>query len=72
MKGEELRRRRLDLGMNQSQLARALGVPVQTLTRWERGVLNIRHAQLLALALEALQVRREREGTDDGAAHGTD
>ncbi len=72
MDERELRRRRLTLGLNQSQLARTLGVSVQTIFRWEKGELGIRHPVILALALDALERERERErasgeGERDGA-----
>ncbi|WP_447979039.1 helix-turn-helix domain-containing protein [Candidatus Nitrospira bockiana] len=35
--GEELRRRRKELGLTQAQLAADLGVTVTTVARWERG-----------------------------------
>jgi DNA-binding transcriptional regulator YiaG len=36
--GQHLRKRRLDLGLMQSQVARTLGVHTETLKNWERGV----------------------------------
>lgn len=50
----ELREKRAWLGMSQAKLADALGVPVNTLARWERGDLPIRHPKMLGLALYAL------------------
>lgn len=46
------------LGLSQSQLADLLGIPVNTLARWERGDVTIRHPRILSLALEALGDRR--------------
>jgi DNA-binding transcriptional regulator YiaG len=36
--GQHLRKRRLDLGLMQSQVARTLGVHIETFKNWERGV----------------------------------
>lgn len=41
-------------GASQGQLAAMLDVPINTIARWERGEVAIRHPQILALALEAL------------------
>ena len=60
MTGPELRTRRQALGWTQKVLAERLGVPVNTLARWERGALRIEHARLLDLALEALERRQGR------------
>ena len=65
MNAEELQRRRKDLGMSQAELAAAFGVRQQTISEWETGIRRIRLAGIVALALEALQTRREREGDDD-------
>lgn len=42
------------LGWSQSRLAGALGVPVNTWARWERGVVYVQHPTILRLALERL------------------
>ena len=52
MTPDDLRARRLALGMSQSQLARALGIHVRTISKWERGVHTI--PPHVALALDAL------------------
>jgi DNA-binding transcriptional regulator YiaG len=59
MTGDTLKARRTKLGMSQGALARALDVPVNTLARWERGELGIRHPRILALALDALEAQRK-------------
>lgn len=59
MTGPELRTRRQALGLTQRALAERLGIPWNTLARWERGELRIEHARLLDLALEALERREE-------------
>ena len=62
MAGEWLRTRRLAMEMTQRDLAGELGVPLNTLARWERGELEIQHPQMLSLALDA--IRSQWEGTD--------
>jgi transcriptional regulator with XRE-family HTH domain len=57
MTGSELRTRRQALGWTQQALAERLGVPRNTIARWERGELRIEHERLLDLALEALERR---------------
>lgn len=47
--------RRKGLRLSQSQLAGRLGVPVNTLARWERGELAIRHPEMLRLSLQAIE-----------------
>jgi transcriptional regulator with XRE-family HTH domain len=47
--------RRKALRMSQAELGRALGVARNTLARWERGELEMRHAELIALALDRLE-----------------
>ncbi len=69
MNGDELKRRRGELGMTQSQLARALDVPVNTVWRWELqddapAAVGIRHGRILELALQTLERERERERDD--------
>lgn len=61
--GELLRRRRA-LGLSQTALGERLGIPQQTISRWESGALRIEHPELLALALDAL----EREHAESPAA----
>lgn len=61
MDGAELRSRRGGLGLSQLQLAEALDVPANTIARWERGEVPIRHPRILRLALERLAIG-ERAG----------
>ncbi|HLZ25070.1 MAG TPA: LuxR C-terminal-related transcriptional regulator [Ktedonobacterales bacterium] len=51
----ELRDRRKRLRLSQADLGRALGVARNTVARWERGELDIRHPDLVILALDQLQ-----------------
>lgn len=60
MTGPELRAARKRLGWSQKRLAGALGVPKNTLARWERGEVRIRHPDVLRLALEMLAIRFAR------------
>jgi predicted ATPase/DNA-binding CsgD family transcriptional regulator len=50
----ELRERRQMLHLTQVQLGRVLGVSPNTVARWERGNLSIRHGDLVAMALDRL------------------
>ena len=62
MAEEWLRERRLAMGMTQRDLAGELGVPMNTLARWERGELEVQHPQMLSLAMDA--IRSQWEGAD--------
>ncbi len=52
-----LRDLRSAFDLTQKELAIALGITWQTVSRWERGDQPIRHPRLLFLALEALARR---------------
>ncbi|MBI3977409.1 MAG: helix-turn-helix domain-containing protein [Chloroflexi bacterium] len=62
MTGAKLRQRRLALGLSQEKLAQLLGVSANTIARWERGELGIRHPAMLGRALDALVVPDRRKG----------
>ncbi len=51
----EFAARRRSLELSQSELARRLGVPDNTIARWERGDLRIQHGTVLRLALESIE-----------------
>jgi transcriptional regulator with XRE-family HTH domain len=51
---QQLRAWREARGWSQQRLADALGVPVNTVARWERAELPIRHGTILHLALREL------------------
>ena len=51
---QELRAWREARGWSQQRLADALDVPVNTVARWERAELPIRHGTILKLALREL------------------
>jgi transcriptional regulator with XRE-family HTH domain len=54
MTGPALRAWRTRVGWSQKRLADALGVPVNTVARWERGEIRVQHPTILRLALERL------------------
>jgi transcriptional regulator with XRE-family HTH domain len=54
--GTELRKRRLQLGLTQAELAEQLGMARNTITRYERGFLPT-VPKYVALAIEALTAR---------------
>lgn len=55
MRPADLRGRRLALRLSQAELGRALGVARNTVARWVRGKLEIRYANLVALAMGRLE-----------------
>lgn len=55
MTGDELRERRLALGLSQAALAGILGLDVMTVSRWERGARSISMASVVDLALQQLE-----------------
>ncbi|HYM62038.1 MAG TPA: helix-turn-helix domain-containing protein [Thermoanaerobaculia bacterium] len=59
--GPTLRALREELGMTQAQLGEQLGIPSNTIARWERGELQIEKPRTLALALRALLPPEEPE-----------
>src|SRR5215204_4211933 len=69
--GHELRQWRTEHGMSQTELAHALDVPKDTISRWERDVLGIRHGRILALALHALALAVAESPTPEPADGGT-
>ncbi|HEV8635169.1 MAG TPA: helix-turn-helix domain-containing protein [Chloroflexota bacterium] len=54
MTPDELKRRRAALGLSQTALAALLGVPRNTVWRWEAGELTVEKPVMLALALDQL------------------
>jgi transcriptional regulator with XRE-family HTH domain len=60
---QELRERRRRLGLSQRELAEHLEVTHETISRWERGALNIQAPRMLRLALFALEMGQVNEQT---------
>jgi len=58
MDADELREKRKALEMTQAQLAKALGVNIMTVSRWERGLMSI--PSHLSLALEAIEAKQKK------------
>jgi transcriptional regulator with XRE-family HTH domain len=58
MEAHDLRRRRVALGLNQTELAQRLGVARNTVWRWEAGEEPIGNPAMVSLALEALEHER--------------
>ena len=59
MDADELREKRKALEMTQAQLAKALGVNVMTVSRWERGLRSI--PPYLSLSLEAVEAQQKKK-----------
>jgi len=57
--GQELRERRLALGLSQRKLAKIFGTGYQTICEWEKGKRNMRHPNLIDLALKYLEHEKE-------------
>jgi len=58
MNSSELRSRRIHLGLSRTDLAREVGVDVQTVTAWEAGEISIDSPQLLDSTLRNLSSRQ--------------
>jgi transcriptional regulator with XRE-family HTH domain len=58
--GKELKKRRMSLGLSQTELARILEVKPNTVSRWEANRLPI--SKTVELALEAVKRRMESHG----------
>lgn len=58
--GADLYQWRTERGLSQERLARALGLPQGTISRWETGARPIEHPVMLALALRSLERRYRR------------
>lgn len=53
MDGEQLKEKRISLGLTQAQLAEILDVKPNTVARWERGVLAV--PRTVELAMETVE-----------------
>ena len=58
MDGDDLKRKRLELGMTQVELAKVLRVDVSTVSRWERDLRSV--PPHLDLALEAIATKQKK------------
>lgn len=58
MTPDELKAKRLSLNLSQGELAKALGVSVNTVARWERGEMNIH--PLLSRAILTVRPKLEK------------
>lgn len=58
MDADELREKRKALEMTQAQLAKALGVNIMTVSRWERRLRSI--PPYLSLSLEAIEAQKKK------------
>lgn len=72
MTGNDLRDARHGLGLSQAGLGALLGIPPNTIARWERGERAIRHPRMLRLALMQLQKGAPNEPTGADDACGVD
>jgi transcriptional regulator with XRE-family HTH domain len=61
MTGQEMRRRREALHLTQEQLAKTFGVNPMTVSRWERGAMQINAPGMAHLALLSLEVLGDLE-----------
>lgn len=57
MTGHELREWRKGIGLSQTELGHLLGLKQITISRWERGLSQIRHPVLVASAIKVLEER---------------
>jgi len=60
MEGEELKEKRIALGLTQVQLAEILGVKPNTVARWERGLLAV--PRTVELAMETVERMYKKSG----------
>ena len=59
MKPEELKKKRIELGLTQSRLAEYLKTPYKTYVQWERGQRRV--PGMLEVALESVRSKIEKE-----------
>lgn len=66
--GDNLRKRRIRLGLTQADLAGRLDVPSDTIAKWERGVIQARHWRMVFRALNDIADELAAE-TDNQRRH---
>lgn len=59
MEAKEFKRKRISLGLNQTELAEMLGVKPNTVSRYETGVLTV--SKTVELALETIERKLKPE-----------
>ena len=59
MTGEKLKERREALGYSQEKLAKVLGIHAMTLSRWERGILEV--PLYMGFALRTIEREKPRK-----------
>lgn len=62
MEGIELKSKREQLELTQTELADILGVKMNTVYRWESGILNV--PKSIELAMETVEKRQNKKGKD--------
>lgn len=58
MEGKELKQKREELGLTQTELAQILGVKMNTVYRWESGILQV--PKSIELAMETVERKHKR------------
>lgn len=60
MEGNELKAKRENLGLTQTELADILGVKMNTVYRWESGILTV--PKSIELAMETVERKHKKNG----------